>query len=407
MGMTRNSVGKMMGINDSPATSIDQTVDLELHDMAHGGRALGRHEGMVVFVPFGIPGERVLARIYHKHKRYAEAEIIDIITPSQDRVIPKCPYFGVCGGCHYQHIRYDRQLEIKRHIVESLLSRIGGFRDIKVLPTIPSPREYYYRNSARFLCGQQGDLGFTDWRSNSFIKVDTCPIMDEKINEVLQHIQGHGLPGENVRVRYSRQKDELVIWPKLSADLETGQQFHTQVLLGREFRVSATSFFQVNTLQAENLIRIALDELEPLEGKTVVDAYCGVGTFTRFIAERAELTIGIEESPSATADFRYNMQGLKAKLIEGRAEKELGRLPNNIDRLLLDPPRTGCEPEALETILELAPEKIVYVSCDPATLARDLKVLCSTGAYRLKKVQPVDMFPQTFHIETIASLELL
>ncbi|MDP9350929.1 MAG: class I SAM-dependent RNA methyltransferase [Chloroflexota bacterium] len=391
---------------EPPHTPEDLT-ELHLTGIAHGGKSVARQDGRVVFVPFGIPGETVQAEIYRRRKRFAEAEIRRVIEASLDRVTPRCPYFGECGGCQLQHVAYDRQLELKRQVVADLLQRIGGFRDVAVHPTVPSPHQYGYRNSARFLGGRRGDLGYTDWRSNTFMRVDTCPIMSEPISEALRELQGHSRMGEALRVRYSELDDAVAVWPAIEAPISTGQQGLRHGLLGEAFYVSSTAFFQVNTLQAENLIRLALEGLRPLEGKTVLDAYYGGGAFTRFLAVEAAQTIGIEESTSAIADARTNLAGLRVSLIEGRTEDELPRLLERIDLVLLDPPRTGCELPALEALLTLMPEKIVYVSCDPATLARDLKVLCSAGAYTVSGVQPVDMFPQTYHIEAVATLHAL
>ncbi len=339
-----------------------------------------------------------------ERKRYAEGEITRVIEPSPDRVVPRCPYFGTCGGCQLQHVTYDRQLELKRTVVSDLLERVGGFRGVPVHPVLPSPQDYGYRNSARFLVGQRGELGYTDWCNNAFMRVDTCPIMAASISEALGQVQGKGTHREPVRIRYSSASSELLVWPELQASIPTGQLDATHELLGRRFKVSATSFFQVNTAQAETLVRLAVERLRPLEGTVALDAYCGVGSFTRFIAEEAERTIGIEEAPQAVADARENLEGLGVQLIEGRTEKELPRLSDTISRVLLDPPRTGCEQPALDALLALVPEKIVYVSCDPATLARDLKYLCASGTYGLVDVQPVDMFPQTYHIEVVATL---
>jgi 23S rRNA (uracil1939-C5)-methyltransferase len=372
--------------------------------MAHGGKAVARQDGRVVFVPFGIPGESVEVELYRTRRRYAEGEISRVLSPSPDRVEPECPYFGECGGCQLQHIAYPRQLELKRKVVADLLERVGGFRDISVHPTVGSPSHYGYRNSARFLGGRRGDLGYTDWRTNSFLRVDACPIMEPPISEELRRVQGRGRPGESLRVRYSEATGETLVWPPVGSPPPAREPAACYELLGASFQVSATSFFQVNTRQAENLIRLSLERLRPLEGRTVLDAYCGVGTFTRFIAAEAARTIGIEESPSAVADARVNLAGLGVRLVEGRTELELAAVGPDVDLVLLDPPRTGCEPQALDALLALAPEKVVYVSCDPATLARDLKALCSEGAYTLIDVQPVDMFPQTYHIEAIATL---
>lgn len=299
---------------------------------------------------------------------------------------------------------YSRQLREKRNVVVDLIERVGGFRDVPIGNTIPSPRPYGYRNTARFLSSPDGALGYTDWRSNRFMRADVCPIMSPEINAVLRQIQGYGPSGEPVRVRHSEATGEIAISPELAAPIETGQPYTIHELLGRRFRVSALSFFQVNTPQAEQLIRLALEGLRPLEGKVALDAYCGAGTFTRFLAEEAAHAIGIEESHHAVADAGENLSGLGAQLIEGRTEEKLPELSGPVDLALLDPPRSGCESPALEALLALAPERIVYVSCDPATLARDLKFLCSTGAYTLTGVQPVDMFPQTSHIEAVATL---
>lgn len=385
--------------------SPPEHVDLELTDIAHGGKSVGRQDGRVVFVPFGIPGEKVQVEVYRSRKRYAEGEIERVLVPSADRVQPECPYFGTCGGCQLQHMAYDRQLEAKRKVVSDLLQRVGGFDSVPVHPALPSPKSYGYRNSARFLAGRHGDLGYTDWRSHQFLRVDVCPIMAPPINYTLSQIQGHGSTEQQVRVRHSEATGEILVGPQMDAPIPTGQPRITHELLGRRFQVSATSFFQVNTAQTEQLIRLALQRLGSLEGKSVLDAYCGAGAFTRFIAEEAERSIGIEESSTAIADARVNLAGLGVQLIEGRTEEKLQEINTTVDRVLLDPPRTGCEVPALEALLALSPEKIVYVSCDPATLARDLKFLCSSGAYRLRDAQPVDMFPQTYHIETVALLE--
>jgi 23S rRNA (uracil1939-C5)-methyltransferase len=379
-------------------------VELEITDVAHGGRAVSRSEGRVVFAPFGIPGERVEVAVYKARKRYAEGEILRVLDPSPDRAEPACPYFGTCGGCQLQHMSYELQLRTKRKVVSDLLARVGRFDQVEVLPTIPSPREYGYRNSARFLTGRQGDLGYTDWRSNAFLRVDVCPIMEPPINDALARVQGRGVHKEHVRIRHSEDTGQTLVNPPLNGEDGAEQGPLVYELLGRRFRVSPTTFFQVNTAQAERLIELSVERLGPLEGKIAVDAYCGAGAFTRFIAERAQAAIGIEESPSAVADARVNLAGTHARVIEARAEVALPALDSPADAVLLDPPRAGCEPPALDALLALAPERIVYVSCDPATLARDLKTLCSSGAYALQDVQPVDMFPQTAHVEVVATL---
>jgi len=397
--------GEQGQVDKVPQPPDGETLDLELISISNGGRAVARHGGRAVFVPFGAPGDLVRAKVYRNRKRYAEAEIVEVVRRSPERVEPECQYYGVCGGCQLQHMSYSAQLDAKRQVVADQLARIGGFRDAVVHPTLPSPLEYGYRNTVRFLPGASGALGYTDQRVDRFLQVDVCPIAAPPINDALKALQGCGPPGEHVRVRYSDLTGELLIAPEFEAPIPTGQDSITFELLGRRFKASAATFFQVNTRQAERLVSLALDRLGPLEGKTVLDAYCGAGAFTRFIAEGAARTIGIEESPTAAADARKNVAGLEVQVVEGRAEDELSALRPAVDLVLLDPPRAGCAPAALHSLLALAPERIVYVSCDPATLARDMKTLCSTGVYALRDVQPVDMFPQTYHIEAVAVLD--
>lgn len=371
----------------------------------HGGSAVGRADGLVVFAAFGIPGERVEVALDRRRRRFAEGRVVRVDEPSPDRVTPPCPHYGACGGCQLQHVRYERQLELKREVVVELLDRIGGFRETEVRPVVPSPRTYGYRNSALLRSNARGEIGYTTVRGDAFLRVDTCPIMDPPVNEALAALQGGGTPSEHVRVRHSAATGETLVWPQvLSSPSETGRSSTRHRLLGAWFRVSATSFFQVNTPQAENLVRYAVGQLGALGGATVLELYAGVGAFTRSIAEAAARVIGIEESASAVADARVNLAGLPVRLIEGRVERSLAALRTPVDLALLDPPRGGCGRGTPQALRELAPRRIVYVSCDPATLARDLRLLGADGAYRLAVVQPFDMFPQTHHIETVATL---
>lgn len=390
-----------------PQLLVGDAVELALTDVAHGGKAVGRAHGRVVFVPFGITDERVEARLTRLRKKFAEAEITRIVQPSTDRVSPECPYFGTCGGCQFQHIAYSRQLELKRKVVSDTLERVGGFTGLPVHPTIASPLPYGYRNHTRFLVGPDGSLGYADWRENRFLRVDTCPIAHPEIDRALAGMQGRGRPGEHVRVRYSETTGECSIVAPSAPDSSDQPITLTYELLGHAFQVSPDSFFQANTRQAETLIRAVLEQLGAVEGKRVLDVYCGVGLYTRFIAERAGETVGIEESPSAVADALVNLAGLPAQVLEGGAERLLPELPGRFEGVVLNPPRTGCAPAVLRALLAKQPERIVYVSCDPATLARDLKTLCAPGRYAVTNVQPIDMFPQTYHIEAVVTLQAL
>lgn len=378
-------------------------VRLDLESIAHRGKCVARADGKATFVQFGIPGERVEAEIFKSYKRYSEAEIICVVHASEDRVQPRCSHFGICGGCHLQHMSYERQLLEKRKVVQDLLFRIGGFDKVDVKPVVPSPRQYAYRNTARFHVGSGGEIGFTDWKSNSFFQAHECPVMEPQIEAVLSEYSGSAVPGKTVRVRHSAATNELLVSAR-RATLEEGWVGTRHNILGHEFRVSANSFFQINTPQAEALVRLAIEGLRPLKGQTVLDAYCGVGTFTRFLAEEATKVTGVDTSGFALRDAAYNLEGLGVTLLQGRAEDVVSQLDVRPSRVLLDPPRTGCESPLIRALLELKAERVVYISCEPSTLARDLKALCSSGAYSLLYIQPVDMFPQTYHIECVAAL---
>jgi 23S rRNA (uracil1939-C5)-methyltransferase len=403
--------------------------------MAHGGAALGRHEGKVVFVPYAIPGEEVLVEIIEDKGRYARGRLVDVLSPSTQRVLPPCPHFGShaaaavgCGGCHWQHIAYEAQLEFKQRIVQDQLERIGRFESVLVKPTIGSPEPWYYRNHIQFALDEHGRLGFIGAESQRVVPIEECYIMHPLLNEVFGALDLEMPELERLSLRcgvntsqkmavFETHEDEPF---ELEVDLPVscvfllsdgrtatliGREYISEILAGREYRISASSFFQVNTPQAEELVHLVRDYLAPTGSEVLLDAYCGVGVFGLSLAGEVGQLIGLEESPSAVADARFNA-GLadNAEFVEGRVEEVLPSLGVPIDLAVLDPPRQGCASEALTALTRLAPAKIVYVSCDPATLARDTRRLVQAG-YQLVEVQPIDMFPQTYHIESVALLK--
>ncbi len=379
----------------SPAPHSTHELVLHLETMTYGGDALGRWEGKAVFVSGGLPGEMVRVRVTDERHHFARAHVIEVIEPSPDRVVPRCPHFGQCGGCHWQHMTYEAQLNCKAAIVCEQLQRLGGMSQPPVRKIIPSPAEWAYRNHAQFHIAPDGRPGFQAARSNQVVALDECHILAPPLQAWLHTQQLLEPADRRVSVRCANQPDRV-------EPLDGSSAAATFLIKGVLLRVSAGSFFQVNTSLIETLIDQVLEYLQLRGAETVLDAYCGVGLFSRFIAPRARRVVGIESSRSAMADFQYNLAGFDH--IEGQAglvEKILPTLTEFApDAAVLDPPRAGCMPAVLTALSAQHIDRVVYVSCDPATLARDAKILMAHG-YHLIELQPIDLFPQTYHVETI------
>ncbi|MCS7283354.1 MAG: class I SAM-dependent RNA methyltransferase [Anaerolineae bacterium] len=400
---------------------------ISLTGIAHGGAAFGRHEGKVVFVPYALPGETVRAEVVEDHRHYAHARLLEVVEASPDRVSPPCPYFGPegCGGCHWQHAAYEAQLRMKAQVVMDQLSRIGGILDPSVRPTIPDPSGWSYRNQARFHPAPEGGLGFYVGESRAVVPIENCLILHPLLADLYDAVDLElpGLRALTLRAGVATGERMLILEteddepPILEIDIPVscvllrsdgalltliGTSSFTEIVAGRRYRVSAPSFFQANTHQAGELVRLVLEYLDLTGEETVLDGYCGVGLFTVPLAERAGLVIAVESDPYAVEDLLVNTEGMEnVEVVEGPIEAVLPDVEEHLDAAVVDPPRTGMTPEALEGLIRLAPEQLVYVSCDPATLARDARRLAEAG-YRLVEVQPVDMFPQTYHIETVS-----
>ncbi|MCL7454558.1 MAG: class I SAM-dependent RNA methyltransferase [Anaerolineae bacterium] len=403
--------------------------ELTLTGMAHGGSALGRHEGKVIFVPYAIPGETVRVEIVEEHTRWARARLLEVLEPSPHRVEAPCPYFGPdkCGGCQFQHIAYEAQVEFKRAVVADQLSRLAGL-DVPVEEPIGAAEPWDYRNHVQFHLTPDGELGFLTADSHRVIAVSDCliidPLLDELWSAVLlkwPQLYRLGLrcgsatgdlmaifeleSYEDFDIKVDFPVSCVLLMPDGESIVLMGDSYIVEHVAGRDFRVSAGSFFQVNTGGAEALVDLVHEFLEPAAEDTLLDLYCGVGLFGLSLAEEVGRVIGVESDPSASADFRFNAQGLEhVSLIEGKAESVLEGLDEPVDLVVLDPPRAGAGAPTIDGIAALQPRRVVYVSCDPATFARDARRLVDAG-YVLSRVQPVDLFPQTFHVESVALFE--
>ena len=384
-----------------------QNLVLSLVAWGRLGEAMAQYQGTDIFVFGGIPGERVSAEVVRVHRRYAAARVTEVLESSPWRVQPPCPYYGDCTGCQWQHVDYRHQLAVKRDKVVDALERVGGFCGAPVSEVEPSPSQYGYRNHARFTIGRMGDLGFVHRQTRQFVHIDHCMLMHEGINRPLLELQGKCAETTQLSIRSGANTGDTLVQPALlNADISipTGQKAYRDSIDGQPFRVSSPSFFQVNVEQAAQVVQVIQRVLDLKEIDLLLDAYTGVGAFAVLLAPYVRKVVAVEESSAAVADARENVGGIdNIELVLGKTEDVLSQLEEKPDAVVLDPPRAGCHPQTVASLLELLPPKIAYVSCDAETLARDLKLLCES-AYSLEQVVPLDMFPQTHHVECVALL---
>ncbi|MBV9599818.1 MAG: class I SAM-dependent RNA methyltransferase [Chloroflexi bacterium] len=412
--------------------------DVELSGAAFGGEAVGHlPDGRVVFVPRGLPGELVRVQVVEERRDFARGELVTVLRGAAQRIDPPCAHYAEgCGGCSWQHADYSLQLQLKQAIVVDQLGRIGHFpyAEELVRPPLGMLEPWHYRNQARFTVGRRfGELCFTHRGSHRLLRIEQCWIVHPSIDAVLRVAQGRLADIQRhihqISVRVGANTGELLISPALPEipELESGQPHLEEELLGRRFRLQPPSFFQVNTRReqrdlpsviqrawlplpanglsmADLLALLVVDRLSPDPADVVVDAYSGVGTFALLLAPLVRETVGIEEARSAIRDAEHNARDVpNVRFVEAKTEAALPSLSVRPSAVVLDPARAGCHPEVLRALLATRPARIVYVSCDPSTLARDLRVLVD-GGYTLHEVQPLDMFPQTYHVECVALL---
>lgn len=431
---------------------------------SHEGEGIGRVDNFTVFIPGAIKGEEVKIKITEVKKKFARGLLQEVILASQDRVEESCKLVDGCGGCSLQHMSYATQLEMKRNIVEETLSRIGDI-DINVLPTLGMDTPFRYRNNGQFhLQKDKGKvtLGLYNKKSHELISAKDCVLFSEKVNEIVSFLEEILTTEEikiynkkektgylrNIVIRQSKESGEVMIifvtnnegkklnkivalieekFPEVKSFFQNINSHPGPVVFGKyfkllegkglisedlgalDFSISPGAFFQVNTEQAEKLYAKAVEYAGLTGEETVVDAYSGIGTISLFMARNAKKVFGIESVNAATENAKFNAEVNKlsnTKFVTAKVEKWLPQWVekgNKADVIVVDPPRKGCDDETLEAMIEANPKRIVYVSCNPATLARDLKILVE-GGYEVKEVQAVDMFPMTSHIETVTFL---
>lgn len=466
-------------------------ITLPVENAAFEGRTVGRIDGFVVFVEGAVPGDIVLARVTALKKSFAEAKVVRVVQPSTLRVEPPCRYFGTCGGCKWQHVDYHAQLQFKQQQTVDAFERIGGFREVPVLPIIGAEEVYWYRNKMEFSFSDQewvvspvpaseSDMRGEPERGNpnvflglhvpqrydKVIDIEECLLQSDVSNAIVNVTRSFArvnrLPVYSTKddagylrflvIRQSKRTNELMVnlvtfedrpevmqhyakelltaVPNVTTIVNTINARKAQIAygdvervyhgegviherLGRYlFTISASSFFQTNTAQAEKLYSVAKEFAGLTSSDVVWDLYSGTGSIALFISDSAREVVGVESVESAVKDAERNAQrngvrncsfvlgDLKERLTKDTHWMSAHAKP---DVMIIDPPRSGMHPQVVDEILELAPPRIVYVSCNPATQARDVKMLC-TDRYQLVKLQPVDMFPHTYHIENVALL---
>ena len=458
------------------AVKKGQELELEIAQVAFGGRGIARVNGMAVFVDQAVPGDRVLARIFRKKKNYAEARVLTLIAPSVQRVAAPCPYSGVCGGCKWQFLAYEHQLKYKQEHVREALEHIGSIMDVPVHPTVPSERVFAYRNKMEFSCATQrwlmpDEMGLDGVDAGmalglhvpgtyfKVLDIEACLLQQGQGNALLadvrDFIQRSGLPVYGLKthqgfwrflvLRHSVARDQWMVnivtagenrgavqalgdqltaryanvvsvvnnitarkAAVASGEYEvavTGESVIVDAIGSFEFEISANSFFQTNTPGAARLYDAVRNYAGLTGGETLVDLYCGAGTIGICLSDAAREVVGLELVESAIADANRNCRrnGIdNCRFVAGDIRESLGRLDVRPEVIIIDPPRAGMHPDVVDQVLNIGPERMVYVSCNPATMARDLALM--KESYRVEEVQPVDMFPHTFHIEAVARL---
>lgn len=442
-----------------------QVIELEITDLNTDGDGVGRHEGQVIFVPNTVTGDRLTAKIVQSKAKFAKGKLEKLLDPSPHRIRPSCIVADKCGGCQWQHIKSDYQREAKQNQIVQAFQKIGGFRDLEVQPILHTDNTLNYRNKSTYPLGRsstgQVQAGYYRQGSHKLINLNQCPVQDERLHPLLKEVkediqkQGWSIYNEDTHqgklrhlsLRIGQNTGEILLTlittdPNLKGIEAQAQEWlerysalvgvclninsdrtntilgkttHTvlgkpylrEIFAGVELHIAADTFFQINTSGAELLFEEVTQQLNLTGTETIVDAYCGIGTFSLPLARKVKQAIGIEVNPTSVKQAQSNAALNKinnAIFYQGKVKDCLQQIEFTPDILLLDPPRKGCDIQVIKTILKFKPDKIAYISCKPSTLARDIQLLCASGEYQLVRIQPADFFPQTTHVECCALL---
>lgn len=398
--------------------------EITLGEMNDTGDTTAVIEGAPVVIAGGLPGEVVIAEVQRRFPERIAAKVAQVLQSAAERIEPECQYFLTCSGCQWQHVSYGQQLELKRNRVQREIDKYESLLHVEVDSTVESAKRLGYRNHGRFTIGKRddaGQVGYVNAVTRRFLRIEECLLMDEPINKTLKLVQDRMDGQTQMSIRVGSNTGSMLVQPRMSISglgVVTGEQHYEEEVRGTRFRVAASSFFQVNTGQLSRAVDEVRELLDLSGSEVMIDAYCGVGVFAVLVAPYVRRVIGIEESASAIEDAEFNSHGVgNIEFVEGKTEDVLSNWLETwpgtgdsgdgaVDVLLLDPPRVGCHPNVLESVKKLKPKKVLMVSCEPAAMARDLDLLCSEGIYRLDIIRPVDMFPQTRHVEVISLLTL-
>ena len=384
-------------------------LEVVIEKIVPNGFGLAFAENLTVFVPLAAKGDRLRVRVNQLKGKTAFAEIVEIIEPSPDRTAPRCPYFGRCGGCDFQQLNYAAQLAAKVGIIQDCLARIGRINYEREIPIIGSPRDYEYRSRAQWhLNTRKKKFGYFQRKSHDVIDVEICPILKPELQEVLtelrETIAWESFWSEMVEIESATASGDVSVY---SAEIIEPTEEVAFTANGETYLHDATSFFQGNPFLIEALIETALGDAA---GATAIDLYCGVGFFTLPLARKFQTVFGVEGYDKAIDYAEKNIENARLSNVKFFRETVSDWLTENTvnlkksDFLLLDPPRSGTEKETVEAIINLQPKQISYVSCEPSTLARDLKIFCE-NYYSIESIVALDLFPQTHHVETVVRLK--
>lgn len=385
----------------------NQTIEVEIQKIVPGGFGLAFAENTTVFVSLAAVGDRLRVRVRERKGKVAFAEIVEIIEPSAERVKPECPYFGVCGGCDFQQMSYQAQLEAKTAIVADCLRRIGKINYGREIEIIGSPRDYGYRSRAQWhVDGGKGKIGYFKRHSHQIVDVEICPILEPRLQETLDGFRArlgqNEFPAEQTEIETASSGEAVSIYSRELIEQTADLSFQIE---DNRYFYNAKSFFQGNQFLIEPLVEIAV---AGAGGGRALDLFCGVGLFTLPLARRFAHVAGVEANRDAIEFARRGAANARLENAEFHVESVGGWLAENssekFDFVLLDPPRAGAGGETIESLLKIRPAEISYVSCDPATLARDLRTLAES--YSIERIAAVDLFPQTHHVETVVRLKL-